>query len=138
MQFYTQYILNLSISKHLLVKAVNYAKELVGIGEKEGKRIIHSQKSFLLNNLDIWVKKVGDQDNGLCKDNGLGHFENIGGPTAERIWRDVTDLFKRDFQLNINSKTYLKVINFLDVTFNLTTGKYQPYENPVMILCTLM
>ena len=83
MQFYTQYILNLSISKYLLVKAVNYAKQLVGIGEKEGKRIIHSQKSFLLNNLDIWVKKVGDQDNGLCKDNGLGHFENIGGPRAE-------------------------------------------------------
>ena len=41
---------------------------------------------------------------------------------ANRIRKDFIKIFKEDFDLSITCE-----INFLDVTLNLTTGKYQPY-----------
>ena len=32
--------------------------------------------------------------------------------------------------MKITITTNLKIVNFLDVTFNLCTGKYQPYNKP--------
>ena len=43
---------------------------------------------------------------------------------ANRIRKDFIKIFK-DFDLSITCE-----INFLDVTLNLTTGKYQPYNKP--------
>ena len=39
-------------------------------------------------------------------------------------------IFNEEFDLNITSETNLKIANFLDVTFNLSTGKYQPCNKP--------
>ena len=66
----------------------------------------------------------------MLRDDGLACFENIGRLRAERIRKYVIDIFKSEFQIIISNKTNLKVANFLDVTFNLTTGKYQPYSKP--------
>ena len=38
--------------------------------------------------------------------------------------------FRENFGLKITITTNLKTVNFLDVTFNLCTGKYQPYKKP--------
>ena len=38
--------------------------------------------------------------------------------------------FRENFGLKITVTTNLKTVNFLDVTFNLCTGKYQPYKKP--------
>ena len=40
-------------------------------------------------------------------------------------------IFKEDFNLTITCRTYIRADSFLDVTLNLTTGKYQPYNKPV-------
>ena len=66
----------------------------------------------------------------MYRDDGLAYFENISGPQAEKIRKDVIKIFKQKFDLNITSKTNLKIVNFLDVTLNLSTGKYQPYNKP--------
>ena len=82
-----------SISKELLLKAITYAKTLVNISDEEINTIMHSIKSLLFNNTDIWIKKNGDPDFGvtmgsfdgaeLCELVGLYMFlvrnmENIG------------------------------------------------------------
>ena len=55
---------------------------------------------------------------------------NLYIPQADRIRKDFIKIFKEDFNLNITCETNLKAVNFLDVTLNLTTGKYQPYNKP--------
>ena len=59
-----------------------------------------------------------------------------------RSYRFVAEVtFKEDFDRSITSETKLKDVNFLDVTLNLTTGKYQAYNKPdknplnINILC---
>ena len=147
-----------SISKELLLKAITYAKTLVNISDEQIHTIMHSRKSLLCNNTDIWIKKNGDADFnvtmgsfdgaelcdlvglyilhvlggkngkhrvGLHRDNGLGCLGYISGPQADRIRKDFIKIFKEDFDLSITCETNLKAVNFLDVTINLTTGKYQ-------------
>ena len=49
-------------SKELLLKALTYAKTSVNISDEETNTIMHSRKSLLFNNTDIWIKKNGDPD----------------------------------------------------------------------------
>ena len=46
----------------------------------------------------------------------------------ERIRKAFIKLFKNEFSLNIVSDANIKVANFLDLTLNLSTGKYEPYN----------
>ena len=150
-----------SISKELLLKAITNAKTLVNISDEEINTIMHSRKSLLFNNTDIWIKKNGDPDfdvtmgsfdgaelcelvdlyilhilgakygkhrKGLYRDDGLACFGYTSGPQADRIRKNFIKIFKEDFNLTITCETNLKAVNFLDVTLNLTTGKYQPYN----------
>ena len=48
----------------------------------------------------------------------------------ERIRKAFIKLFKNEFSLNIVSDANIKVVNFLDLTLNLSTGKYEPYNKP--------
>ena len=60
---------------------------------------------------------------GLYRNDGLAFCENISGPQAEKMRKDVIKIFKQEFDLNITSETNLKIVSFLDVTLNLSTGK---------------
>ena len=51
-----------SVSKELFLKALTYAKTLININDEEINTIIHSRKTLLFNNKDIWIKKNGDPD----------------------------------------------------------------------------
>ena len=74
--------------------------------------------------------KYGKHRIGLYRDDGLACFGYTSGPQADRIRKDFIKIFKDDFNLTITCETNLKAVNFLDVTLNLTTGKYQPYNKP--------
>ena len=50
-----------SSSKELLLKAITYAKTLVNISNEKINTIMHSRKSLLFNNTDIWIKKMETQ-----------------------------------------------------------------------------
>ena len=50
------------ISKELLLKVIAYANTLVNISGEEINTIMHSRKSLLFNNTDIWIKKIKDPD----------------------------------------------------------------------------
>ena len=48
----------------------------------------------------------------------------------DRLRKDYISTFEKGFGLNITINTNLKVVNFLDVTLDISTGKYQPYNKP--------
>ena len=76
---------------------------------------------------------LGDQlgvDNlDLYRDDGLACFHGMDGPTSDRVRKNIICLFNR-LGLSITIQTNIKVVNFLDVTFNLNTGTYQLYNKP--------
>ena len=75
-------------------------------------------------------EKYGNERIGLYRDDGLACFENTSGPKAERIRKAFIKLFQNEFSLNIVSETNLKVVNFLDLTLSLSTGKYEQHSKP--------
>ena len=40
------------------------------------------------------------------------YFENVSGLQAEKIRKDLNNMFKQEFDLNITSETNLKTVNF--------------------------
>ena len=66
----------------------------------------------------------------MNRDDGLACFGNLNGPQAEKIRKDVIKILKQEVGLNITRETNLKTVNFLDVTLNLSTRKYQLYSKP--------
>ena len=49
-----------SVSKQLLLKAFTYVKTFMNISEEEINTMMHSRKSLLFNNADVWIKKNED------------------------------------------------------------------------------
>ena len=80
--------------------------------------------------LHILGEKYRKHTIGLYRDDGLPCFRYTSGPKADRMRKDFIKIFKEDFDLSRTCETNLKAVNFLDVTLNLTTGKYQPYNKP--------
>ena len=71
--------------------------------------------------------EIGGKNIGLYRDGGLSCFENKSGPQLEKIKKKICKTFK-DNGLNITVETNLHSTKYLDVTFNLKTGKYYPYR----------
>ena len=61
-------------------------------------------------------------------------FLFVSGHQADRIRKDLIIMFTKEFQLSIACESNLKVLNFLDVTLDLTGGKYNPDNKPDNIL----
>ena len=61
--------------------------------------------------LQVLGMKYGKQRIGLYRDDGLAWFENVNGPSAEKIRKDVIMIFKQEFNLNINIDVTLKPFN---------------------------
>ena len=59
----------------------------------------------------------------------MAAYENISGPQAERIKKNITKQFK-DEGLSITIKTNLKIVNFLDITLDLDKDIFRPYIKP--------
>ena len=105
---------------------------------------MHSRKSLLFNNTDIWIKKNRDPDFHVMMRSWLhritcasgfmyspyfgwevqkkiGLYCNdrlvcgyINGPQADRIRKDFLEVFKKDFDLSITCEANLKTVNFQD------------------------
>ena len=80
----------------------------------------------------IWSKLgniIGKKNTGLYRDDGLVVLRNTNARGIDKIRKVIIKMFKDvGFQLEI--KTNLKQVEFLDVTFNLITGLYKPYKKP--------
>ena len=72
---------------------------------------------------------VGKNNVGLYRDDGLAILENASGPESETNQEKIIKVFQQ-YGLNISADTNLVQTDFLDVTFNLKSGKYWPYRKP--------
>ena len=72
---------------------------------------------------------INNNDIGLYRDDGLAVLKNRSLCQANRFANQLTAIFQ-DIGLKITTKICSKVINFLDVTFNIDTGTYKPFMKP--------
>ena len=56
-------------------------------------------------------------------------MKGLSGPEIQRMEKRVIKTFK-DCGLKITIKGNLKIVNFLDMTFNLHKNTYKPYRKP--------
>ncbi|XP_067940660.1 uncharacterized protein [Watersipora subatra] len=149
-----------SIKSNLLLKSLDFASEYATITDEERHIIMHSKKSILHHSGEDWGKssadnlfdvtmgshdgaetcelvgcfllhlikqKYGDKF-GLYRDDGLGIIQD-SPRNIENIKKDLCSIFKQQ-GLKITTEANSKVVNFLDVTLNLTNGEYRPYIKP--------
>ena len=102
-------------------------KDFVTMGSFDGAEIFELVGLYILHVLGA---KYGKNNHDIYRDDGLVYFENLNGSQADSIRKDFIAIFKNEFQLKIVCNTNLKIVNFLDVTFDLTTCKYKPYNKP--------
>ena len=96
------------------------------MGCYDGAEICELVSLYLLNEIE---SQIGKADIGLYRDDGLAMFPNLSGPKADRMRKDLIEIFKRN-GLNITIDVNLKVVDFLDVTLNLNNKSYYPFRKP--------
>ena len=74
-------------------------------------------------------RKYNKSNIGLYGDGGLTVFKNISGPQAQKIKKDFQDKFCNN-NLNIIVKCNLKIVDYLDVTLNLSDSSQKPFHKP--------
>ena len=132
------------------------AKQHTNINEKTLSIIRHSRKSLLFDTNSNWAKNdnpdfdvtIGSYDGAeICELVGLfllsnmkENFKNfslglyrfsrkMSGAEADRLRKDITVLFQ-SYGPEVEISCNLLQVDFLDVTFNLQTGKFSPYRKP--------
>ena len=65
----------------------------------------------------------------MYRDDGLAVIKNRSARLADKTRKELHKIFEQ-FGLKITAESNLHVVNFLDVTFDLSTGKYKPYRKP--------
>ena len=147
-----------SIKEELFREAIEWAEQFVDISDEEKDILIQTKKSTLFHDSDPWRKKgegsfdvtTGSNDGaetceliglyllsqlqdlgidiGLYRDDGLAVCK-FSPRKVEQIKKKICEIFKKN-QLSITISANLKVVDFLDVTLNLTLGTYKPYCKP--------
>ena len=64
----------------------------------------------------------------MYRDDGLGAF-NDSPRTIEKIKKEICKIFS-EHKLKITIEANKKCVNFLDITFDLRTRAYKPYNKP--------
>ena len=73
---------------------------------------------------------VGNKhDFGLYRDDGLALLKNKSEPQSEQVKKNIQKIFM-EYGLDIIIQCNMKIVNYLDVTFNLNDGTYKPYTKP--------
>ena len=67
------------------------------------------------------------QDIGLYRDGGPANFKNKSGPESEKIKKSIKSIF-RENELKITIQCNLKIVDYLDATFNLTDSSYRQFN----------
>ena len=94
------------------------------MGSYDGAQICELVGLYLLNRLSTVIDRSSVD---LHTDDGLAAINKANGPKLDRIRKDIIALFKEE-GLSITIKTNLIETDFLDVTFNLATKKYFPFQ----------
>ena len=98
------------------------------MGSYDGAEICELVGIYILSRLATIIDK---KDCGIYRDDGLLVLRNVSGQHIDRVRKNVIQLFK-DIGFFIDIVTNLKIVNFLDITFNLNNGTFKPNDS---LLC---
>ena len=98
----------------------------VTMGSFDGAEVCDLIGLYLLSELK---QKFSALDLGLYRDDGLGTYETLPGPEAERLKKKIVQLFNAN-GLKITITFNMNRVNFLDATLDMPSGKYWPYRKP--------
>ena len=93
----------------------------------DGAEVCELVGLFILHKLK--TKFNNEKNIGLYRDDGLAAFRNMGPRTADNIRKKFHQIFD-EVGHKITVQANLKIVNFLDITLNLTTEKFCPYRKP--------
>ena len=96
------------------------------MGSFDGTEVCELVGLYLLDKLS---ELLGKDNVGLYRDDGLAAVKSTSGPVLDKMRKNIITLFKNE-GLGITIDTNLIETDFLDVTFNLTSGKFFPYRKP--------
>ena len=88
------------------------------MGSYDGAEICKLVGIYLLF---LLVNIINKSNSGLCHDDGLILLRNVKRQNMDRIRKNVMKMLK-EVGFKIEIRTNLKIVDFLDVTFNLTNG----------------
>ena len=145
-----------SISEELLENSITYAAKFTDIDEITKSTIKQAAQSFLCSENKFWITKSGTfnvtmggyhgaeiceltglfllsqlcaimpkQFIGLYRDDGLA-VSSARPRQLELIKKKICKVFA-DNKLRVTIEANVKIVNFLDVTLDLSTGIYKPY-----------
>ena len=98
----------------------------VTMGSYDGAEVCELVGLYML---DLLSKNLGTENIGLYRDDGLAIFKTNSGPQNERNKKEIIKTFK-NHNLKLDIKSNLKVVDYLDVTFDLRNGSFKPYRKP--------
>ena len=98
----------------------------VPMGFYDGAEVCELVGSYLL----IKVLNIVDKKSiVIYRNDRLAILQNLSGPQIERKRKDINKTFKIA-GLNITVEAGLRIVNFVEVQFNLNNGTYQPHRKP--------
>ena len=98
----------------------------ITMGSYDGVEVCELVGTFILSKLG---NIIGKKNTDVYRDDGLVVLRNMNAREIDKIRKIIIRMFKDvGFQLEI--KTNLRQVEFLDVTFSLITGLYTPYKKP--------
>ena len=98
----------------------------VTMGSFNGAKICQLVGLYLLDKLS---KLLANDNVGLYRDDALAAIKSIRSPVLDKMRKNIIALFKEE-GITITIDTNLIKTDFLDVTFNLATGKFFPFRRP--------
>ena len=99
----------------------------VTMGSYDGAEVCELVGLFLLNQIKERLGKTAEI--GLYRDDGLALLPGISAQKAERMKKDLVEVFKEN-GLKITVDANLKIVHFLDITMNLNNFTYYPFRKP--------
>ena len=148
-----------SITKEIFENAIKWARQYTEISDSDIELFHQTKKSLLYCDGEIWTKKENSQfDNamggydsaevcdlvglyllskfntldieaGLYRDDGLATYQNIPPSAIDKMRKDLHALFAK-YKLRITVEHNIKMVDFLDVTFDLQNGSFAPFRKP--------
>ena len=79
------------------------------------------------------IKLINKKGCGLYRDGRLLILQNVNGQQIDEMRKNIIKIFK-DIGFAIGVETNLKIVDFLEIRFNLNIGTYRPYKKPNNLL----
>ena len=108
------------------VKRGNSPMFNVAMGSYDGAEVCELVGLYILHKL---TSAYPNGNIGLYRDDGLAVFKNMSARSLDKMRKDFSKIIG-ELGLQITAQSNLKIVNYLDVTLNLSTGKFCPYRKP--------